>query len=101
MTTKPKAEKAPETDEPIKVEVDGIKLTVDPNTLDDMDYMETLAEVDSGNASAFPAALRGLVGDDGYTAIREHMVATHGRFPVTEGVQMFHRVIEEVKAKNS
>ena len=57
--------------EPVELDVDGIKVTVDPESLDNIDLMEALGEIDSGNVFYIAKALRLMIGDQWARVKRE------------------------------
>lgn len=57
--------------EPVELDVDGIQVTVDPEALDNIDLMEALGEIDSGNVFYIAKALRLMLGDQWARVKRE------------------------------
>lgn len=56
---------------PVVVEAHGQTWTITQEALNDLEVLEAIAELDAGNVAALPAALRGLLGDEGYVAAKK------------------------------
>jgi len=53
--------------------VDGLTVHVQTAALDDLQVVEDLATLDTGNGLVLPRLLRTLLGEDGYTQVKDHI----------------------------
>ena len=83
------------------VEVEGIKLTLDENALDDIEVLDMLDEVNEGNPFKIKKLIVALVGEESWNEIKEHLRDDTGRVSATATAQFLVSVIEAVGAKNS
>ena len=60
----------------------GFEYQVDPDTLNDMELMENLAEVDN-NPLLLPKVVRAVLGDDQKKALYDHYRDEKGKVPAT------------------
>ena len=70
------------------------KLT--PDMIDDVDVLELISEVESGNIVKVPVLFRKLFGDDGYAAIKASL-AKDGKTKASDLIAWFG---EQAAAKN-
>lgn len=85
MEKKPKVERL---DGARAVTVSGVRVVVPDDAIDDFELLEDMAQMgrDEKKAAAFPAVLRRLVGDDGFTAVMDGLRGPNGRVKVADGM---------------
>lgn len=92
-------------DEPVTVEIDGLEVTVSIEGVDDIEFIESLAVMDQGGPMAAIAAftaLRRLVGEEQYDAVKEHYRDPDtGRAPASAVADFFWALFEELNHPNS
>lgn len=79
----------------IEVETHGLKLTVNENAANDMNYVEMLGELDDGNILVFPKLCKLLFGKEQYAQILDAIKTDDGRAPVTDMVDFFSEVMSK------
>lgn len=89
------------------VTVDGIELSVTPETFDDIDVVEAIADCndptsdDAARTSAVFRLFRAVFGAD-YTRVKRELRAKNGgKLTTDQMADFFNRVIEAAGAKNS
>lgn len=61
----------------------GFEYKITDESIDDMDLVEALAEVDSGSKLAITKVLSLLFGEDQKKALYEHLREKYGRVPIS------------------
>ena len=87
--------------ERITVEVDGIPVTIDRETMDDVEVMELLGEMED-NPFVLPRLMRLVLGDEQYANVKRSL-RRDGRCHVSDLLPFFSQVLKESgeQAKNS
>lgn len=57
----------------------GFEFEVEEDLMDDYEFLETLCEIDNGNASLIPAVATRLLGVEQKKALMEHIRGENGR----------------------
>ncbi len=57
----------------------GFEFEVEEDLMDDYEFLETLCEIDNGNASLIPAVATQLLGVEQKKALMEHIRGENGR----------------------
>ena len=70
---------------------DGFAYEVDPNVLDDMEFLELLGELED-DVTKLPKVVKALLGQDGKEALYKYLKAEYGRVPVEKATN----IIEEI-----
>lgn len=79
----------------------GFCWQVDEEAANDMELLESLIAIDKGDATALPAVIRQLLGDNGKRALYDHVRKENGRVPADEvGVQV-GEILEQLKTKKN
>nr|DAY03960.1 MAG TPA: hypothetical protein [Caudoviricetes sp.] len=82
------------------VEIQGIPLTLDPNVFDDFELLDTLNEIQGGNALKSPALLRKVLGDQ-YKTVLEHLRdPASGRVPASKIAPFMQELMEALAPKS-
>ena len=84
-----------------KIEVDGIKLDIDEDVLDDIEFLDMLDEINEGNPFKIKKLIVALVGADGWKDVSEHLRGENGKVSASATAEFLVSVIEAIGAKNS
>lgn len=89
----PKA-KVTQTDDGRDIELEGVKVHVLNEALDDFELLDMMGRAEATqDASILPEVLRRFVGEDGYKAVMEHLRGPNGRVKVTDAVPFINRLL--------
>lgn len=87
----------PKAGEQRAVTVLGLTLTVDPKAFDDLEVMDSFAQLRGGDPLVLPGLLRSVVGTDQYPRVLDHLRdADTGRVSAEAGAQFFVDLMEEI-----
>lgn len=80
----------------------GFEFEIDEKQLDDMEYVEMLAEIED-NILAFPKVIAATLGEEGKKRLYDHLRDENGRVPVAEVTEEFKEILTVAgpKTKNS
>lgn len=82
-TTKPKTQDhKPKQGAKKTVEVQGVKVTLDPDMFDDLIFLDHLDQMDQGNGLRIASVLRSLAGDQFAKVMEVLTDKTTGRVPI-------------------
>lgn len=82
------------------VEIQGIPLTLDPNVFDDFELLDTLNEIQEGNALKSPAFLRKVMGDQYKTVLEYLRDPASGRVPASRVAPFMQELMEALAPKS-
>lgn len=82
------------------VEIQGIPLTLDPNVFDDFELLDTLNEIQEGNALKSPALLRKVLGDQYKTVLEDLRDPATGRVPASSVGPFMQELMEALAPKS-
>lgn len=89
-------DRKPKQDEPITVTVNGVELTVPRDVLDDIELIDDINTVDSGNVLAMPGLLRRMFGEQYPALVDAIRDPDTGRASMTKGADAMKLVFEAV-----
>ena len=78
----------------------GFEMEIDENIGDDMELIDTVAEVQAGNLMLLPQVVRKIFGDY-KQALYDHLRLPEGRVPLEAVSEEIASVFEELGEKNS
>ena len=82
------------------IEFEGFKFSIDPDAIDDMEFLELTDAVENGNdLSKYPALVKLLIGDENYQKAKEYFVGKYGKFSATKCSELFKKAIQESSPK--
>lgn len=81
--------------------VNDIELELDQNSLDDMELLEVLDELQAGNAFKLPAVLKKLFGEAKYKQILDSCRDESGKASALKATAFLQEVFKAVGQKNS
>lgn len=77
----------------------GLKLTIDPDVLDDMNVFELIMEVDDGNFKRLVPLLVAILGEDGKDKLYKHVRQSNGRVPASLVAAELENIFNELDPK--
>lgn len=84
-----------------ELEFDGFKFKVNPDSIDDMEFLELADAVENvGDMSKYPALVKMLIGEEYYRAAVEHFKGKYGKFSATKCGEMFSSAIKALDPKD-
>lgn len=89
-------DRKPKQDEPILITVSGVELTVPRDVMDDIELIDDINSVDSGNMLAMPGLLRRVFGDQYASLIEAIRDPETGKASMTKGADAIKQVFEAV-----
>lgn len=80
----------------------GFAYQIDEAALDDWDLMEDLAKADEGNVSGVISAVKRMLGDEQFKALKDHLRGENGRLKMTDMFSAFKEIMTvSPEVKNS
>lgn len=77
----------------------GFRCAVEEDALDDMELLEHLISLDSGDGTALPALLSQLLGKDGKRSLYDHVRTDRGRVPAGAVMAELGEILEALKTR--
>lgn len=89
--------------EAIRIEVDGIPASVDPERMDDIEVMELLGDLTCGNPFVMTKLMAAIFGKDQYANIKRSLADESGRTSASAVSEWFGKAFKALgeAAKNS
>lgn len=78
----------------------GFEIDVEPETFDDMELFDAIAEVESGRMMSLPTVVQKVLGSS-KKALYDCIRTEDGRVPVNEVNAQILEIVNQVKGKNS
>ena len=72
----------------------GFEFSVDETRLDDMRFIDMLAELDDGNALVLTKLLTFILGKEQKDALYEHVKSEDGRVPIAKVTESFTEIMQ-------
>lgn len=72
----------------------GFEFSVDETRLDDMRFIDMLAELDDGNALVLTKLLTFILGKEQKDALYEHVKSEDGRVPIAKVTEAFTEIMQ-------
>lgn len=72
----------------------GLVFQFDEDMLGDMEIFENLIEIEKGNPMLLPDTIKALLGEDGYSRLKESCRNDKGRIPTVDVVSAFGEIIQ-------
>lgn len=72
----------------------GFKFSIDETRLDDMQFIDMLAELDDGNTLVLPKLMTFILGKEQKNALYEHVKTEDGRVPIAEVTEAFTEIMK-------
>ena len=80
----------------------GFEFELDEEILDDYELLESLCDIDNGDASKITTVARQLLGETQITALKTHLRNEKGRVPATKMIEEVTQIFQSQAAgKNS
>ena len=80
----------------------GFVITLHGELLDDWDFLETLREIDKGNAGLIVDVMPMILGKEQFKALKDHMRDEKGKLKATDMVDVLYEILNiEKETKNS
>lgn len=86
-------DRKPKKADVLHAEVDGIKVSVPVDAIDDFDLLVDLSEMQTGNPVRIVSAFRRLLGDD-YERVMKELKGDSPRLTVTKASEFFHKTFK-------
>ena len=81
---------------------DGYEVIIDSELLDDWDFLETLREIDKGNAGLIVDIMPMMLGDKQFANLKKHLRNENGRLKATDMVNVLYEILNASnETKNS
>ena len=81
---------------------DGYEVIIDSELLDDWDFLETLREIDKGNAGLIVDIMPMMLGDKQFANLKKHLRNENGRLKATDIVNVLYEILNASnETKNS
>lgn len=81
------------------VEVEGYKFQFDADKIDDVEVIEMASQIEKGDAAKIIDFIKFLLGDDGYTEMKNYFVTKDGKFKLTTLMNVFEQIFENFDPK--
>lgn len=78
----------------------GFAFAITDEALNDWELVEDLTRIDAGQPGTMVSAVRRLLGEDGYKALKEHCRTSSGRVGAAEMLRELEDIFANVKLKN-
>lgn len=75
----------------------GFAFELKENVLDNMELLELMVEVQSGNPAALIPSLKMILGDDQRKALYDHLRTEDGRVPIAAVASAFAEIVKAAK----
>lgn len=85
-------------DKDIIVLSDGYKVEIEPDSLDDWDFLETLAKIDKGETGLIVDVLPQMLGAKQFEALKQHLREKNGRLKATKMVEVMYEILQKSKS---
>lgn len=72
----------------------GVAYTVDDDALGDMEIFENLVEIEKGNPLSLPETIKALIGEDGYSKMKESVRNEKGRVKTEDFMAQFGELMK-------
>lgn len=99
MATEKDAIVPPATNTIKEVEYEGFKFKFDSDKIDDVEVVEMAAKIEEGKPALIIDFIKLLVGDDGYTAMKDYFVEKDGKFRLTTLTNIFEVIFKQFDPK--
>ena len=81
---------------------DGYEITIDSELLDDWDFLETLREIDKGNAGMIVDVMPMMLGDEQFAELKTHLRKENGKLKASDMVNVLYEILNASdETKNS
>lgn len=89
----------PETDKIKEVTVQGYTFKFDAEKIDDVEVIEMAAKIEEGQTAKIIEFVKFLLGDTGYTDMKNFFVTQDGKFKLTTLLKIFEAIFEKFDPK--
>lgn len=96
------APKVPEMVKPKDIEYEGFKFTIDEDVLDDVEVLEMIDGIESGeNPTLLISVLKEFIGAEKYDEMKAYFVKKDGRFRMSKLGDIYEAIFEDFDPKDS
>lgn len=81
------------------VEYEGYKFKFDSDIIDDIEIVELVAEIESGKPALIIKFIKLVLGEDGYTEMKNYFVTKDGKFKLTTLTNIFEEIFNKFDPK--
>ena len=82
-----------------EVTVDGYTFKFDGEKIDDVEVIERVAKIEEGQTAEIIKFVKFLIGDDGYTEMKNFFVTKEGKFKLSTLMKIFEAIFKEFDPK--
>ena len=94
-------EEIPQEEDLKTVTVDGVEVTIDLAVFDDIEFLETIADIDGGDGAKLVALLKNTFGKEDYARIKKELKGDKKRLKISDLVAWFGKVMQALGQKKS